>query len=361
VIQYTGGRLPYTVTWYDKRRERQRSFPTKRLAEEFEKQRLDEKHRRESGLPLPKRDITLNELCELYLAGFKEETRTWVTTVLRKPCSHFGRIRIRHLAGDQINSWLAEQPLSPSYKRHIVTYLRGALETAIEWHYLDRNPLTRRAIKLPPNEPVRPILPFESWDEVLAVAGTIGDLYGPHVRFACATGMRISEWCALEWRVVDRTNAVAHVLRTYTPRTGLKDTGKRPGSLRPVALSVHALAALDDRPTPLKQTQLVLPAPDGSYLSRDSFATAWYKALAAVDLERRPPSQMRHTYATLALAQGAALDWISDQMGHRNVSTTRKYYARYLKVYDDRQLAILNQIGTADDDHQSENRQPPGR
>jgi hypothetical protein len=59
---------------------------------------------------------------------------------------------------------------------------------------------------------------------------------------------------------------------------------------------------------------------------------------------------MRHTFATLALAAGALIEWISKQMGHTSIRTTLKYYARFLPVADARAVAALDafESGAAD-------------
>jgi integrase len=51
---------------------------------------------------------------------------------------------------------------------------------------------------------------------------------------------------------------------------------------------------------------------------------------------------MRDTFATLSLADGAPLEWISEQMGHSEIDTTRKHYARWLPSADTRILDALD-------------------
>ena len=51
---------------------------------------------------------------------------------------------------------------------------------------------------------------------------------------------------------------------------------------------------------------------------------------------------MRHTHATLGLAAGAPLDWISNQLGHGSIQITKHFYARYIKATHDRNVAILD-------------------
>jgi hypothetical protein len=60
--------------------------------------------------------------------------------------------------------------------------------------------------------------PFESWDEVEAVAVALGERYGPMALFAAATGLRPAEWIALERRDIDRDERVVYVRRAFTRR-----------------------------------------------------------------------------------------------------------------------------------------------
>jgi integrase len=68
----------------------------------------------------------------------------------------------------------------------------------------------------------------------------------------------------------------------------------------------------------------------------------WYPALHSAELERRPLYQMRHTYATLALAAGARIEWVSRQMGHRDIRTTLRFYATFLPEVDERNVSLLD-------------------
>jgi integrase len=58
----------------------------------------------------------------------------------------------------------------------------------------------------------------------------------------------------------------------------------------------------------------------------------------------REPYGMRDTFATLNLTDGAPLDWISEQMGHSEIDTTRKHNARWQRT---REYAILDSLDAA--------------
>jgi integrase len=46
----------------------------------------------------------------------------------------------------------------------------------------------------------------------------------------------------------------------------------------------------------------------------------------------------------IALAAGADLYWVSKQLGHANISTTLKHYARFLPAVDERNLKLLDEF-----------------
>ncbi len=52
--------------------------------------------------------------------------------------------------------------------------------------------------------------------------------------------------------------------------------------------------------------------------------------LDAAGLPRRGPHQMRHTFASLLLQDGAPITYLSRQLGHRDASITLRVYAHWL-------------------------------
>jgi integrase len=353
VIKYVAGAaLPWKVRLRDGRDE-VHSFRTKKDAEAFVGAELDRRARERAGLPDPKPHLRFRELVNLYLEQYTARSKPWFEQIVSHSNRAFGHVYVRDLAPERISRWLHQDlTQSPATKRHIITAMSQVLNAGVEWGYLERNPARGRAVRRPAKEPVRAVNPFASWGEVLAVAAAIGR-YDPLVRFACATGLRIGEWRELRWGDVDREGRELHVARTVNRQGLVVDEGKTPAATRTVSLSRHALDALGDLPKPLRTTQLLFPGPAGGHLDVPKWRTrSWKKALESAELEDRPPYQMRHTYATLALTEGVALEWLSAQLGHRDIQTTRNHYARFLPRYNARMLAILDQIGAESGPHQ---------
>src|SRR6266566_1472836 len=100
-----------------------------------------------------------------------------------------------------------------------------------------------------------------------------------------------------------------------------------------VAKVADALGALY-RAVRRRQEGLVFPDPDGQPWLDHRFRKLWCDAMTISDVRYRPPKHMRHTYATLALAAGLPLEFISKQLRHSELETTRKHYARWLRSAD---------------------------
>jgi integrase len=47
-------------------------------------------------------------------------------------------------------------------------------------------------------------------------------------------------------------------------------------------------------------------------------------------LKHRPAKHMRHTFATLHIAAGESITWVSQTLGHANVDITLKKYNRFI-------------------------------
>src|SRR5919108_608165 len=92
----------------------------------------------------------------------------------------------------------------------ITKALRQVLNYAVRAKLLDENPA-----RLVPNpEPKRREIPtFESVEDLEAIGAELSPAFAPIPVFVGLTGLRCSEWLALERRDVDRSTGVVHVRR----------------------------------------------------------------------------------------------------------------------------------------------------
>jgi integrase len=66
----------------------------------------------------------------------------------------------------------------------------------------------------------------------------------------------------------------------------------------------------------------VFPSISGTALDESNVRKAFNRVLDAAELHRRGPHQMRHTFASLLLAAGEPITYVSHQLGHRDPSIT---------------------------------------
>ena len=68
----------------------------------------------------------------------------------------------------------------------------------------------------------------------------------------------------------------------------------------------------------------------GTALDESNVRKAFNRLLDAAELDRRGPHQMRHTFASLLLQEGAPITYVSRQLGHRDASITLRVYAHWV-------------------------------
>jgi integrase len=162
-----------------------------------------EKLRRAGGTA---RVLTLAELVEQYLAQHEAAPVTLekLRWLLVKAVAAFGDRSLGELRSAEIAAWRMTIPAG--YRFEATQALRQVLARAVVWGMLEVNP-AKHGVENPQRRRTEK-RPFESWEELEAVVERLGR-YGPMVLFAAATGLRPSEWIALEQRDIDREARVA--------------------------------------------------------------------------------------------------------------------------------------------------------
>ena len=127
-------------------------------------------------------------------------------------------------------------------------------------------------------------------------------------RLLLLTGCRKGEIITLKWRYYREGKLF------------LSDSKVGP---RTVWLSSPARAILDGLP---RTTVWVFPSPKTSgFLSAEALRLVWLRVRAEAGLHEVRLHDLRHTHASMALAQGESVLTIGRLLGHRNPATTLKY------------------------------------
>ncbi len=216
--------------------------------------------------------------------------------------------------------------------------LHRALETAVSWGLLSRNPADQVKSPRPGHHEWHP------FDEVdarhLLEASREHALY-PVFYLAIGTGMRRSEIMGLRWCDVDLTRCQLYVNRSLHQlhtREIVICAPKTARSRRTVALSAPVVEVLRryrarrEAETvvlgvSLSEQDLVFANPDGSQIRPDYVTRTWAKMAAKCGFPGVRLHDARHLHASLLLKQGIHPAIVQARLGHASIAVTMDLYS----------------------------------
>lgn len=96
---------------------------------------------------------------------------------------------------------------------------------------------------------------------------------------------------------------------------------------------------------PHSELNLVFPNSNGNYQSADNFAKRRFlPALNRAGIDKIRFHDLRHTYASLLLANGAPMKYVQHQLGHSSITMTMDLYTHLLPEVNDKCVNLLNNI-----------------
>lgn len=269
----------------------------------------------------------------------------------------FSKLPMRNLDRKGVRAWkdgLVSDGLAPSTVTKALRLLRMVCEQAVMDGDLPDNPCRGvRAPSLGSGKRARNALSDASMDrlmETLAEAGS--SAFTTAVQLAVRTGMRQGEICALRWRDVDLTGGRIHVTHAIGQDGGrfYVKAPKNEGSTRSIAIPPDLGGVLSARREAVEAALaaggmrrrqrgyeaafgalFVVGGIDGSFYTPTILSREW-KALAValgiVDTEGRRATfhDLRHTFATVAIAAGEDVAGVAGNLGHSQISTTLNMY-----------------------------------
>ncbi|MGQ0826745.1 MAG: tyrosine-type recombinase/integrase [Actinomycetota bacterium] len=263
----------------------------------------------------------------------------------------FGRTLLPNLTPARLNAFYAEllergrlngdvstPGLAPKTVKHVHTMLHKALDDAVRWSHLTRNPAS--LAKSPkPRTPEMKVWTPEQLRAFIEHARA-HRLFAAWL-LAVTTGMRRGEVLDLAWEHVDLRHGRVSVVRSLTvvdyhrvelsePKTA---KGRRSIALDPAttaALKQHRKQQHEERfavGSPWQDSGLVFTRDDGSPIHPQRFSN-WFGQLGrGAGLPRIRLHDLRHSYATAALSAGIPAKVVSERLGHASVAITLDTYS----------------------------------
>jgi integrase len=228
--------------------------------------------------------------------------------------------------------------LSSKTVRHHHVTLHDALENAVKWGLLSRNP----ADAVDPPRCQRSEMHTLNEDDIHILLEAAGKTpYYVLFYLALFTGMRRSELLALRWCDVDlalcqlSVNRTIHQLRNGSIVIRAPKTAK---GRRLIALSPSATLVLREHKetqeamrtmlgTTLTDEDLVFSQPDGRALLPDTITHAWIKLVRRTGLGNIRFHDARHSHASLMLKQGTHPKIVQERLGHASIQITLDTYS----------------------------------
>ncbi len=307
-----------------------------------------------AGVIKPNRSARTHELYEMICKNYLKQSPLSALKV--------ERIRPQDVQG-YYGSLLGKQ-VSVSMVHHIHRTLRVALNQAVDWGYMPRNPAAR--LKLPRHEAreFRVLTPVETKKLVQALHDADPKkqkarraLWAP-VAVAVSTGLRLGEILALKWSDVDLkkgTLIVRHTLEEVGTTLRLK-APKTKGSRRTVPLHPDTVQILKEhrrRQNALRlrlgwrweDQDLVFPdtTPTSNYVvaepkdfpagrprSPKALQHVFRREMRALGYEGLRFHDLRHTHITHLLHAGVNVKDVSARVGHASAAMTLDRYAHLL-------------------------------
>jgi integrase len=192
------------------------------------------------------------------------------------------------------------------------------------------------------------------WDEEQVarfVEGTREDWLWPFFVFLVSTGARLGEAMALEWGDVDIRRGMVTIRRSMARVKGQwqRTKPKTKAGERTISLPQIAVEALKKQWTwqsemRLKkgwtESRLVFTNLEGGVLEEKTIRRRFTEAIERLGLPRITIHSLRHTHASILLANRTDIATVSRRLGHANSAITLAVYTHFVRQ-DDEHVARL--------------------
>jgi len=274
-----------------------------------------------------------------------------------------GPVELRRLDRPAVRAYLAglvESGIASGTVERVRAVLRNVLNSAVEGGAIVTNPVA--GIRLPRTmrreEPV-----FLTADEVETLAQAVAhpprpprhpdhsypDL-GLLVRFTAYTGLRASEVAGLKVKRLDLLRRRVEVTEAVTEGAGGLSTGPTKNYQRRAVPLPHFL--VDDLAVLIAgkdPDDLVFSSPEGGPLRHGNFYVRHFKpAVVRSGLPSRTRyHDLRHSYASRLIAEGATALTVMRRLGHSSIKVTYDTYGHLLPEQEEALTDRLDAIGRA--------------
>jgi integrase len=291
--------------------------------------------------------LTLNAFFDLKYYAFAQATKRRSMHDLYLFNKHIrptlGAKLLADISSEDIDCWMLKQ-VEDGYKASTVnkhaSMLNRIFNIAVHWGYLDKNGFKGAAIrKLPIGDHVQRFLTRNEISQLLSACKQSTHPYlHLFVKLLLLTGARKSELRLAKWKDIDADKKELFVALSKSGRS------------RKIMLSAAALVVLDQ--VKARSDALGLPITRDSWIIANprtrlpytSFHIAFFEARKRAGLQSVRIHDLRHTYASLLINNGASIYEVQQLLGHHHISMTERYAQLFPNTLQDRVNIIAGTI-----------------
>jgi len=257
---------------------------------------------------------------------------------IRNHLSEFAGMSIARITTKRLEKWITEKR---DAGMHILT-LRKILLTlgqiffyASRHKYIEVNPmLSLERLRAQGDSDVTPEMKVLNHEQIRALLATVTGKPKYHALFMLAifSGARQGELLGLKWSdVLWETNQIS-ISRTFNNQAFYD--AKTAASVRKIDLGAEVMLELKKWriACPPNNLDLVFPNARGNPMNHNNMVDRHFiPALKRAGIDQVRFHDLRHTYASLKIDQGANIKYIQKQMGHKKATTTLDTYSHLLE------------------------------
>lgn len=291
----------------------------------------------------PDVDVTVEEYLSRWLAslehvvrpttlqGYEIHVRLWIVPQI----GHLALVRVNLDQCERVRDAVLQAGRTRRTAQAVMTTMRMAFGAAVRRGELDRNVAAN--VQLPRRQWAK--VEGTTEDDARRIIEAFEDHpLRPIVVLAIGSGMRLGEILALRWTdlVKDYVRITGSIRPTPKPGGGRvleRIDPKTPRSVRAIRLDQFVLDELAEhrrRQAEGGRSAKVFPGRGDAWRDPTAVRQTFQRVLAAHGVPRMRFHDLRHAYATLALAHDVPLRTISQRLGHSNVAITASVYTHIL-------------------------------
>ncbi|MBR6577542.1 MAG: tyrosine-type recombinase/integrase [Clostridia bacterium] len=247
---------------------------------------------------------------------------------------------IQYLYNERPRGDGAEGHIAPSTVKRYTTVLRSILTLAYKMEYIDEDVGISRRIEFPKADtPEVEAFTMEEVTEILKAAESEPINIRALIEVALFTGLRRGEIVGLKWEDVDLDKQILSVKRSiYKPKNekALEKAPKSQCSIRTMAIPEHLCNTLREYQayqdchasflgTAWKNLGYIFTEEDGYVMNPHTPTKQFSKFLKRHNIRHLKFHGLRHTSATMLLANGCDIKTVSVRLGHSDIETTNIY------------------------------------